>query len=100
MVGISVPVPSVDYGAIVAALHIVWALRGRGCNPREARSVESWLFRRVLLSFWRAAVRVRNAARVPVSQCSVVVRGVRLRTVEKKTGPQKIPGEKISIESI
>ena len=44
MVGISVPVPSVDDGAIVAALHIVWALRGRGCNPRERASVESWLF--------------------------------------------------------
>ena len=43
MVGISVPVPSVDDGAIVAALHIVWALRGRGCNPRERASVESWL---------------------------------------------------------
>ena len=25
----------VDDGAIVAALHIVWALRGRGRNPRE-----------------------------------------------------------------
>ena len=35
MAGISVPVPSVDDGAIVAALHIVWALRGRGRNPRE-----------------------------------------------------------------
>ena len=35
MAGISVPVPSVDDGAIVAALHIVWVLRGRGRNPRE-----------------------------------------------------------------
>ena len=35
MAGISVPVPSVDDGAIVAALHIVWALRGRGRNPHE-----------------------------------------------------------------
>ena len=32
MIGISVPVPSVDDGAIVAALHIVWALRGRAAT--------------------------------------------------------------------
>ena len=32
MVGISVPVPPVDDGAIVAALHIVWALRGRAAT--------------------------------------------------------------------
>ena len=35
MVGISVPVPSVDDGAIVAALHIVWALRGRAATCVE-----------------------------------------------------------------
>ena len=29
MIGRSEPVPSVDDGAIIAALHIVWALRGR-----------------------------------------------------------------------
>ena len=32
MIGISVPVPSVDDGAIVAALLIVWALRGRAAT--------------------------------------------------------------------
>ena len=37
MAGISVPVPLVDDGAIVAALHIVWVLRGRGrrCVARQ-----------------------------------------------------------------
>ena len=32
MIGRSEPVPSVDDGAIVAALHIVWALRGRAAT--------------------------------------------------------------------
>ena len=48
MVGISVPVPSVDDGAIVAALHIVWALRGN-----------AGLSAALLMSFWRG---VGNAA--------------------------------------
>ena len=37
MAGISVPVPSVDDGAIVAALHIVWALRGEAATRVSAR---------------------------------------------------------------
>ena len=52
MAGISVPVPSVDDGAIVAALHIVWALRGRGRNPREHAASNPGYPPVLELSFW------------------------------------------------
>ena len=65
MIGISVPVPSVDDGAIVAALHIVWALRGRAATRVSAVCSNAGLSAALLMSFWRG---VGNAAsRCPLS---------------------------------
>ena len=51
MVGISVPVPPVDDGAIVAALHIVWALRGRAATHVNGRVSNPGFSPPFLLSF-------------------------------------------------
>jgi len=76
MAGISVPVPSVDDGAIVAALHIVWALRGRGRNPREPqrRILAIRPFSNVVLAGGRECSVERDAIKAKRTQFQIQCR--------------------------